>query len=139
MGAGTKLHQQTRKAISKRQPALMSAIQKFNLYCEQLQELHDPAWSIPLPSPLPTKLNDLRNNQSLMEDVWITPSVGQIPRWLEDQAVHDGIRAMLKRNRCLAEQRRLGIEADNLCRWYGAELAAVELAMRTSESESSTD
>ncbi|KAI9453747.1 hypothetical protein HD554DRAFT_2199295 [Boletus coccyginus] len=132
---GTKLHQQTRKAISKRQPALMSAIRKFNSYCEQLEELHDPAWSIPLPTPLPTKLNDLRNDQSLMEDVWITPSEGQIPRWLEDQVVRDGIRAMQKRDRCLEEQRRLGIEADNLCRWYGAELAAVELAMHTPENE----
>ena len=139
MGADTKLHQQTHKAISKRQPALMSAIRKFNSYCEQLEELHDPAWSIPLPTPLPTKLNDLRNDQSLMEDVWITPAEGQIPRWLEDQAVRDGICAMLKHNWCLEEQRRLGIEADNLCRWYGSELAAVELAMHTSESESFMD
>ena len=117
----------------------MSAIRKFNSYCEQLEELYDPALSIPLPIPLPTKLNDLRNHQSLMEDVWITPSEGQIPRWMEDQAVCDGIRAMLKCDRCLEEQRRLGIEADNLCQWYGAELAAVELAMCTSESESFTD
>ena len=74
-----------------------------------------------------------------MKDVWITPSEGQIPRWMEDQAVRDGIHVMLKCDRCLEEQRRLDIEADNLCRWYGAELAAVELAMRTSESESFTD
>ncbi|KIM67523.1 hypothetical protein SCLCIDRAFT_21054 [Scleroderma citrinum Foug A] len=56
---GTKLHQQTRKAIAKWQPALMSAIHKFNAYCEQLEALHDPAWSIPLPMPLPTKLDNL--------------------------------------------------------------------------------
>ena len=117
----------------------MSAIWKFNLYCEQLEELYNPAWLIPLPTPLPTKLNDLWNHQSLMEDVWITLSEGKIPCWMENQAVHDGIRAMLKCDCCLEEQRRLGIKADNLCQWYGAELAAVELAMRTSESESFTD
>ncbi|KIJ59525.1 hypothetical protein HYDPIDRAFT_49728, partial [Hydnomerulius pinastri MD-312] len=132
---GTKLHQQTRKAISKRQPALMSAIRKFNTYCEQLEDLYDPKWSIPLLDPLPTKLNELHNHPSLMEDVWISPSVGEIPRWMEDQDVQDRICAMLKRDRCLEEQRRLGAEADNLCRWYGTELAAVELVLHTTGNE----
>ncbi|KIK12536.1 hypothetical protein PISMIDRAFT_18680, partial [Pisolithus microcarpus 441] len=81
---GTKLHQQTCKAIAKRQPALMSAIRKYNTYCEQLSQLHDPSWAIPLPTPLPTKLVDLRNDTSLMEDVWITPSSGETPLWLQD-------------------------------------------------------
>lgn len=88
---GTKLHQQTRKAISKRQPALMSPIRKFNTYCGQLEELYDLTWSIPLSTPLPTKLNELRNDQSLMEDVWIAPSVRHIPRWMEDKDVRAGI------------------------------------------------
>ncbi|KAG9309813.1 hypothetical protein JVU11DRAFT_10190 [Chiua virens] len=77
----------------------MSAICKFNSYCKELEELYDPAWSIPLPRPLPTKLNDLSNDQSLMEDVWITPTEGQVPHWMEDQAVRDGMRAMLKHKR----------------------------------------
>ncbi|KAG2744422.1 hypothetical protein P692DRAFT_201808444 [Suillus brevipes Sb2] len=132
---GTKLHQQTRKAISKRQPALMTALRKFNAYCERLEELYDPAYGIPLPMPLPTKLNDLRNDQSLMEDVWITPSTGNVPRWLQDQDIRDGICAMLKRDRCIEEQRCLGLEADNLCRWFGDELLAIELALLTPGNE----
>ncbi|KAF8425356.1 hypothetical protein L210DRAFT_3653217 [Boletus edulis BED1] len=128
---GTKLHQRTRKAIAKRQPTLLSAIRKFNSYCQRLEKLYDPKWAIPLPQPLPTKLAELREDQSLMEDVWITPSSGQVPLWLEDQDVRHGIRGMLKMERCLEEQRRLGTEADNLCRWYGNELAAVELSLRT--------
>ncbi|KAF8120229.1 hypothetical protein EV363DRAFT_1191626 [Boletus edulis] len=132
---GTKLHQQTRKAIAKRQPALMSAIRKYNSYCEQLEKLYDPTSSIPLPTPLPTKLNELRNHQSLMEDLWISPSVGEIPHWINNQDVRDGIRAMLKRDRCLEERRRLAMEADNICCWYGTELAAVELALCTQENE----
>jgi len=113
----------------------MSTIHKFNTYCERLATLHDPAWLIPLPTPLPTKLNDLRNHQALMEDIWTSPAIGKIPRWVEDQDVRDGIRAMLKRDRCLEEWRRLSIEADNLCRWYGNELMAVELALRIPESK----
>ncbi|KAG6377895.1 hypothetical protein JVT61DRAFT_14683 [Boletus reticuloceps] len=115
---GTKLHQQTRKAIAKRQPALMSAIRKFNKYCEQLEQLYDPEYAIPLPTPLPSKLADLRSNQTLLHDVWITPAEGQIPRWLEDRDVRDGIRALLKQEHCQEEQIRLGIEADNMCRCF---------------------
>jgi len=62
---GTKLHQQTCKAIAKHQPALMSAICKFNSYCERLAELYDMSSGIPLPSPLPTKLAELRNDQTV--------------------------------------------------------------------------
>ena len=56
---GTKLHQQTQKAIAKHQPALMAAIHKYNSYCEQLSQLDNPTWAIPLPAALPTTLVDL--------------------------------------------------------------------------------
>ncbi|KAG1888274.1 hypothetical protein F4604DRAFT_1877402 [Suillus subluteus] len=128
---GMKLHQQTCKAIAKHQPALMTVIRKFNSYCERLESIFDPSWGVPLPAPLPTKLADLRNDQTLMEDVWITPSVGDVPRWIEDTDVRDGIQALLKRERCREEQCRIGLEADNLCRWFGTELAALELALRS--------
>ncbi|PPR04246.1 hypothetical protein CVT26_004191 [Gymnopilus dilepis] len=128
---GTKLHQQTRKAISKRQPSLISAIKRYNRYCEQLEELYDPSYKIPLPTALPTKLDDLRQDPNLMEDVWIEPSEVETPLWLEDQDVRTGIRAKLKADRCKEEQRRLGWEADNLCRWFGREFAAVAVALRT--------
>jgi hypothetical protein len=108
----------------------MSAIRKYNTYCATLEHLYDPASKLPLPLPLPTKLVDLRDNSTLMEDVWTTPSQESPPAWLEDPNVRSGIRAMLKKDRCLEERRRLGIEADNLCRWFGRELLAVELALR---------
>ncbi|KAG2337311.1 hypothetical protein BDR05DRAFT_978544 [Suillus weaverae] len=126
---GTKLHQQTHKAISKRQPALMSAIRKFNSYCEQLNSLYDPSWGIPLPAPLPTKLVELCSDPGLMEDVWITLSVGDIPQWLDDTSIRDGIRGLLKCDQCREEQVQLGIKADNLCHFFSNELAALELAL----------
>ena len=70
-----------------------------------------------------------------MEDVWIKPADDQVPLWLEDQNVCQGIRGLLKRDRCVEERRRLGMESDNLCRWYGTELVAVELALRTPGSQ----
>ena len=131
MIAGTKLHQSTLKAIQKRKPVLLTAIRKFNKYCATLAKLHKPEWGIPLPAPLPVTLDSLRGNGStiLMEDVWISRTPGSLPRWLEDSDMREGIRAMLKIDQCKEERLRLGIEADNLCRWFGQELSAVETAL----------
>ncbi|KAG1796136.1 hypothetical protein EV424DRAFT_1547219 [Suillus variegatus] len=138
---GTKLHQQTRKAIAKHQPALMAALCKSNAYCERLEALYDPHCGIPLPTPLPTKLTDLHNDQSLMEDIWITPSNGKVPRWLDDQDVCDGIRAMLKRDRCVEEQQRLGMEQQEhlqyiQTRWTTSLASAARFASRTTDAVS---
>ncbi|KAF7331212.1 hypothetical protein MSAN_02440000 [Mycena sanguinolenta] len=79
---GTKLHQATRKAITKRQPALIKAISKFNAYCERLETLRPPGCQIPIPAPLSTRLNGLRDDPTLHEDVWIERTSDRIPRWL---------------------------------------------------------
>lgn len=68
-----------------------------------------------------------------MEDVWIARTLEQVPRWLNDVNVRDGIRALNKRDHCLEERRRLGIEGDNMCAQLGRELAEVELAIRMPE------
>ncbi|KAI5983564.1 hypothetical protein F5J12DRAFT_899644 [Pisolithus orientalis] len=136
---GMKLHQQTHKAIAKHQPTLMSAIQKFNMYCECLAKLYDASSGIPLPLPLPTKLAELCNDQSLFKDVWITPSIGEILRWLQDSDMREDIRAVLKTDCCLEEQHCLGMEADNMCQWFGSKLCAVKLAIQQPEREHTLD
>jgi hypothetical protein len=103
---GTKLHQQTRKAITKRKPALLAAIRKFNKYCDILADLADldnSNLTIPLPRHLSSELNILRDDPYLMEDVWVQSIDGEAPLWLTDVDVRKGIRAMLKQDRCLEE------------------------------------
>ncbi|TDL19236.1 hypothetical protein BD410DRAFT_900284 [Rickenella mellea] len=129
---GTKLHQQARKSISKRKPALMTALKKYNKYCERLRELAGPSSTFPLPQPLSLNLGILRLDDTLMQDVWIDTSVATGPRWMVDPAVRKGIRAMLELDRCVEERRRLGREADNLLRWFTDELTALEIAHRLS-------
>lgn len=132
------MHQRTRAAITKRTPALMRAIRTFNKYCAKLSDLHDPSWTIPVPSPLPTHLADLRDRSDLLEDVWISRREESTPRWLADFNVRDGIRALLKKDHCLEERRRLGDESDAICSWLGTELTAVELAIRSPACKYST-
>ncbi|KAG6903783.1 hypothetical protein DXG01_014927, partial [Tephrocybe rancida] len=111
---GTKLHQTMRSAVAKRAPALMNAIWKFNGYCSTLETLNKPEWPIPLPEPLPVKLAELRESPLLMEDVWISKTAGERPRWLVEPQVRNGIRAFLKTDRCVEEQRRLTTSAVGL-------------------------
>ncbi|TFK69138.1 hypothetical protein BDN72DRAFT_768358 [Pluteus cervinus] len=129
---GTKLHQHTRKAIQKRAPALITSIRTYNRYCEQLKKLRPPKkHNIPLPSQLPTKLSDLRDDSSLLEDVWTTEIAEDTPvGWLDDPKTRSGIRGMLKKRRCEEEKSRLKIEALNLTIWYESELRGIESALR---------
>ncbi|OCH83804.1 hypothetical protein OBBRIDRAFT_742683 [Obba rivulosa] len=133
---GTRLHQHTRKSIARRQPAILTAIRKFNKYCTAIQEIaaNNPIpSSIPIPRPLSTDLSVLREHPDLYEDVWVySPTPQETPRWLEDADMRKAIRALLKMERCAEEEIRLQREVDNLCWWFGREMAATELALRDS-------
>ncbi|KAJ7660339.1 hypothetical protein DFH06DRAFT_989269 [Mycena polygramma] len=129
---GTKMHQATRKAISKRQPALIRSINKYNAYCADLELLRPHGCNIPIPSALSTQLNGLRNDPALYEDVWITPCIGEIPRWLDDSDVRDGMRSLHVMDRCCEEEARLKLECTNMSNWLTEELKIVESVMETS-------
>ena len=70
-----------------------------------------------------------------MEDIYITPMEGQVPRWLEDADVREGICAILKVDQCIEEHCHLVLKVDNLCRWFGQELSAVEIALAKPSSK----
>ena len=91
--------------------------------------------TIPLPRPLSGKLSVLQSDPYLMEDVWVMSTIGPGPRWLTDANIHKGIHAILKSDRCLEEHWRLGLEADNLCAWFGCQLEAITLALKLPASK----
>ncbi|KAJ7593150.1 hypothetical protein C8J56DRAFT_780606, partial [Mycena floridula] len=124
--AGTKMHQKIRAVIAKRQPVMSNLITRFNEFVEILEEYDCD--TVPIPTKLPHDLKTLRDSTILYEDVCIEPSDGPIPRWLADPDVRLGIQAMLKLQRCREEGLRVGREADNLCRLFGRELVALEVA-----------
>ncbi|KAJ7305518.1 hypothetical protein DFH08DRAFT_918626 [Mycena albidolilacea] len=114
MNICTKLHQATQKAISKRTPALLKAISKFNDHCSNLERLRPLGCNIPISTTLPTQLNPLREDPTLHEDVWLTLQEGEIPCWMDNEDVCDGIRSLLVLDRCNKEMCRLNIERRNL-------------------------
>ena len=42
---------------------------------------------------------------------------------------------MFQLDHCIEERWRLGVEADNLCRWFGREVLATEVAIALPASE----
>ncbi|KAJ7907174.1 hypothetical protein B0H13DRAFT_2332561 [Mycena leptocephala] len=132
---GTKLYQMTRKAITRRQPALTRAPKKFNGYCARLEELRPPRCNIPIPVALPTTLDGLRSNPSLYQDVWIQSSNEPVPRWLEDHDVRDGIRSLHIIDRCSEEVDRLNLERANLDLWLTEELAVVARVIAANDTD----
>ncbi|KAH6893817.1 hypothetical protein BKA70DRAFT_1534649 [Coprinopsis sp. MPI-PUGE-AT-0042] len=129
---GTKLHQKARANIQKRAPALTNAIKRFNKKIDQLNDLYQPDWMIPLPEKLPTDLGKLKDNPNLLTDVWISTSTGaDVPPWLSDPQVRDAIAEMHTRDRCAEERLRVGVERDNMCRWFRKEFLAVEVALHS--------
>ncbi|KAJ8474914.1 hypothetical protein ONZ45_g15786 [Pleurotus djamor] len=142
LALGTRLHQQTRKGISKRAPALRNSIRKYNTLRDtlkgqlaQLRKRSDfKGWEIPVPPRLPEDIQALQDCDDLMEDVWIDATYKKPSRWLTDPTVRRGIRAMLKKKRCDEEATRLRQEVDNMCHWLAREMAATEYALQRQEN-----
>ncbi|RXW17975.1 hypothetical protein EST38_g7890 [Candolleomyces aberdarensis] len=127
---GTKMHQHVRSAMTKKAASLTAAIKRYNAECQALAAISKPEWNIPLPEPLPTAMVELKKCTTLMENVWVEPVQDDSKRWVHDQDVRDGIRAMLRLRRCSEEQRRLSWEANNMLRWYKRELQAIAAAIQ---------
>jgi hypothetical protein len=115
---GTKAHQYYRQSIAKRMPALRKLIRRFNELCARAKADFKPEWNIPLPQPLPEEIAKLKD-PGLMEDVWISAAPSTTYQWLYDADIREAMRAVHRKERCLEEKRRLGIEMDNLCRYVG--------------------
>ncbi|KAJ7050064.1 hypothetical protein C8F01DRAFT_1068234 [Mycena amicta] len=120
---GSSTYQSTRKAIGKRTPALLKQIKKYNEYCAKFQSERPEDCLVPIPRPLPTQLIALRSDYSLQEDIWTTPTDGRPPRWVTDEDVREGIRALHSYDRCKEEHARLQQECSNMQRWLSHELA----------------
>jgi hypothetical protein len=129
---GTRAHQRTKNAMKGRTAALFTQIRKFNKYCSDLQEKKNPTWMVPLPKPLPLDITKMREDPEFYQDVWISVDEALTrpgPDWLTREDVRMGIRLLHKIDRCAEERKRLGREADNMCKWFGNELKTIEMAI----------
>lgn len=74
---------------------------------------------------------------TVMKDVWITLSDGsQLPCWLEDIDICNGIWALHKLDWCKEEWWRLSMKSENMCCWFGYKLMSIEVTLQISECKS---
>ncbi|KAJ2936344.1 hypothetical protein H1R20_g751, partial [Candolleomyces eurysporus] len=126
---GTKAHQYYRQSIAKRMPALRKLIRRFNDLCARAKSLYKPQWNIPVPEQLPEEISLLKKDPGLLEDVWISSAPSTTYQWLYDSEIREAMRAVHRKERCVEEKQRIGMEMDNLCRWFGTEIMAAEIAL----------
>lgn len=127
--AGTSLHQRTRTALKKRLPALLRSVTRYNDLCKRLRELRPAESTFPLPEELSTDFAKLRNDDSLLLDVYLADSTAAPPAWVTDARVRKGIRAMHTLARCEEETRRLEWEEHNVHTWIRDEQDAISAAL----------
>ncbi|KAJ8502688.1 hypothetical protein ONZ45_g11521 [Pleurotus djamor] len=117
----------TSSAASKREPAILSSVKKFNTLIDEMNSLirrgKAPARAkVPDKMPL-SGLFDLDIDDPIWRDAGLIDDHDNdpIPPWLGDQAVIDGISGMLLDDRCEEERLRLIHEATALRHWFAKE------------------
>ncbi|KAG2336534.1 hypothetical protein BDR05DRAFT_896595, partial [Suillus weaverae] len=72
---------------------------------------------------------ELCSDQILMQDVWVTPLMKEVPCWLEDLDIRNEIHALLKCDYCRKEQICLGEKTKILCWFLENQLTMLELSI----------
>ncbi|KAJ7469552.1 hypothetical protein FB451DRAFT_1038682 [Mycena latifolia] len=130
-------NEHTGQAIKRREPNIAKLAKSYNKVCEDIAALikakKAPAGAV-APLPVPSKgLYQLDVDDVIWQDLGLDDQEGPPPRWLSDDKVRSGIRALLQKDRCAEEAPRLKREQRHLQIWFAIEWKAVEEAMALSE------
>ena len=124
--------------MKRREPGIVNLVKRYNDLCAQMENLirqrQAPAGAL-APIPLPREhLFTLDIDHAIWEDVGLDDYTGEgglataVPRWLGDDHVRKGIRAMLQLDRCNEEDDRLSREVVRLGEWADVEWRAIGAA-----------
>ncbi|KAJ7453456.1 hypothetical protein FB451DRAFT_1342546 [Mycena latifolia] len=122
------------QAIKWREPNIAKLANSYNKICEEIAALikakQAPAGAV-APLPVPSKgLYQLDVDDVIWQDLGLDDQEGTPPRWLSDDNVRSGIRALLQKDRCEEEAPRLKRERKHLQIWFATEWQAVEQLRR---------
>ncbi|KAJ7474951.1 hypothetical protein FB451DRAFT_1034933 [Mycena latifolia] len=125
------------QAIKRREPNIAKLANSYNKICEEIAALikakQAPAGAV-APLPVPSKgLYQLDVDDVIWQDLGLDDQEGTPPRWLSDDNIRSGIRALLQKDRCEEEAPRLKRERKHLQIWFATEWQAVEQAISLSE------
>ncbi|KAJ7448184.1 hypothetical protein FB451DRAFT_1187935 [Mycena latifolia] len=125
------------QAIKRREPNIVKLANSYNKICEDIaapiKAKQVPA-GVVAPLPVPSKgLYQLDVDDVIWQDLGLDDQEGTPPRWLSDDNVRSGIRALLQKDRCEEEAPCLKRERKHLQIWFATEWQAVEQAISLSE------
>ncbi|KAJ8507801.1 hypothetical protein ONZ45_g9868 [Pleurotus djamor] len=133
----------TSSAASKREPAILSSVKKFNTLIDEMNSLvragnAPPRAKVPDKMPL-SGLFDLDIDDPIWRDAGLIDDHDNkaIPPWLGDQAVIDGISGMLLDDRCEEERLRLIHEATALRHWFAKEWQVLSQSLEDNDTSPS--
>ncbi|EIN03646.1 hypothetical protein PUNSTDRAFT_35949, partial [Punctularia strigosozonata HHB-11173 SS5] len=131
-----KLHVHVANAIHRREPNIQALARRYNTLCTEMDQLIRRGLAPPgavAPTPLKaSQLWTLDVDDPIWHDTGLVDEADDgkaIPRWLADENVRKGIRAMLEVDRCEEELVRLRKERTTLQEWLQDEWAALQGAL----------
>ena len=116
-----KLNKHTSSSVKRREPGIVNLTRTYNDLCRQLSQLiktkKAPNGAI---SPEPIQRDGLFKldvDDDIWQDIGLDDQSGPLPRWLSDDAVREGIKALLEHDRCCEEEIRLKKERCAMQEW----------------------
>ncbi|KII82981.1 hypothetical protein PLICRDRAFT_84208, partial [Plicaturopsis crispa FD-325 SS-3] len=129
------LRSHTKERIKTREPGIVSLAKSYNILCEQLASLIARGQGLPgavAPTPIARDgLFKLDVDDDIWQDIGLDEedsTATEIPGWLGDDNVREGIRARLDLDRCLEEEDRLGRERCAMQEWMMEEWGTLQSA-----------
>ncbi|KII90299.1 hypothetical protein PLICRDRAFT_78542, partial [Plicaturopsis crispa FD-325 SS-3] len=111
-------------SVKRREPGIVALAKSYNKLCQELASLIKRRKALPgavPPTPIARDgLFKLDVDDDIWQDVGLSDEEGvvaDIPLWLGDDDVREGIRARLELDRCIEEEDRLGKERCTLQEW----------------------
>ena len=137
-----KLDKNANQQIKRKEPGIQVLVRKYNLLCVDLEKLikqkKAPRGALVPNLIMLEGLFDLDVDDDIWQDIGLTDEsdgISDIPCWLGDDNVREGIKVMLEYHRCLEEERRLKYERIAMQEWMLEEWKVVSVGLECCEKD----
>lgn len=125
------LSDHTKTSMKRREPTILRLAKTYNDLCAEMERLirqrKAPSGAVVPLSINRERLFELDVDDEIWQDIGLDDSsdANPVPRWLGDEQVRRGIRAMLELDRCEEEENRLKLERCALQEWFQEEWSCI--------------
>jgi len=132
-----KLEKHAQTQLKRKEPGIQSTAKKYNKLCSDLSKMIDKGKAPRgATAPLLIKLDGLFKldvDDDIWQDIGLTDETDdilEIPAWLGNNSVRDGIKALLEDDRCVEEMKRVKHERVCMQEWFQEEWVVVQVAIK---------